>query len=338
MTTITTLSTMQKSHGNRLLIAGQDKEVQRARQELTTGLKADVYADGTFRTAQSLDLRNRLMRADAFATSNKLLSAKLGVMGDAVTSIRRDAQEFLALSVAFGGRGQGDETLQAQANSLLQRTMSYLNTVYAGEYLFSGIDTNQTSLTLPAGGFPTGEIAPPGGATEVAAAIAAVDAYFGLGAASGARAAFLDDAYAGSATLQSAQIDENATVAYGITAQDEAMRQLYKGLTMLAKTDVSRMPDGPEYEAWLAEANGAITKAVAGLQSAEVHLGNTQSEVVRVTEHQSRLSELYNNRIVDIEGIDSYEAATRLEALSAQLEASYAVTVRLKNLSLLNFL
>src|SRR5690606_17789714 len=132
---------------NRLLIAGQDKEVQRARQELTTGLKADVYADGTFRTAQSLDLRNRLMRADAFATSNKLLSAKLGVMGDAVTSIRRDAQEFLALSVAFGGRGQGDETLQAQANSLLQRTMSYLNTVYAGEYLFSGIDTNQTSLT-----------------------------------------------------------------------------------------------------------------------------------------------------------------------------------------------
>lgn len=338
MTTISTLSTMQKSQSTRLLIAGQDKEVQRARQEVTTGIKADVFSDGSFRAAQSLDLRNRLMRADAFATSNKLLNAKMDVMSEAVSAIRGDAQEFLALSVAFGGRGQGDETLQAQAEAVLQRTMGYLNTIYAGEYLFSGTNTGQRSLTMPAGGFPTGTIAAPGGAAEVAAAISAVDAYFGLDVPYAAGANFRDQAYLGSDKLQSAQIDENAAIGYGVTAGDESLRLLYKGLTMLARTDVSAMTDDGQYEAWLSEANGAITRAITGLQSAEVHLGNNQAEVTRAIERQSKLSALYNNRIIDIEGVDSYEAATRLEALSAQLEASYAVTVRLKNLSLLNFL
>lgn len=338
MTSISTLSTMQKSQSNRLLIATQDRDVQRARQEMTTGLKEDVFSDGTFRAAQSLDLRNRMARADAFATSNKLLNAKMDVMNEAIGSIRTGAQEFLSLAVSFGGRGQGDETLQFQAETVLKRTMSYLNTVYAGEFLFSGAHTSVSSIDMPDSGFPTGTIAAPGGAAEVAAAIADVNGYFGLGTAYTPGANFLEQAYQGSSTLQSAQIDENATIAFGITGQDESLRLLFKGLSMLAKTDISTITDDAQYTNWLNEANGAITKGIAGLQAAEVVLGNTETEVTRAVERQSRLGELYNNRIVDIEGVDSYEAATRLEALTAQLEASYAVTVRLKNLSLLNFL
>lgn len=338
MTSIKTLSTLQKSLSTRLAIATQDRDLQRARQEMTTGIKSDVFADGSYRAAQTLDLRNRMARADAFATSNKLLNEKLGVMNGAIGGLRTGAQEFLALAVAFGGGNQGDSTLQAQAQTVLDRTASYLNTVYAGEYLFSGANTTVGSLQMPAGGFPTGTIAAPGGPAEVAAAIDAVNGYFGIGTAFDPASNFLDDAYQGSTSLQSAQIDENASIGYGITARDESLRLIFKGLTMLAQTDISTLEAGGTYSTWLNEATTALTKGIAGLQSAEVTLGNSEAEVNRAINRQSRLGDLYNNRIVDIEGVDSYEAATRLEALSAQLEASYAVTVRLKNLSLLNFL
>ena len=39
-----------------------------------------------------------------------------------------------------------------------------------------------------------------------------------------------------------------------------------------------------------------------------------------------------------MEGVDPYEAATRLSALETQLQASYAVTARLSRMSFLNFL
>lgn len=336
MSMISTLSTLQKSLGQRQGIADQDRAVQKARQEMTTGLKSDVYGDGSFRAAQTLDMRNRMARSDAYAVSNELLSAKMDVMSEGLGNIRRVVQDFSALMTSMSGEGQGAHVLQSNAKATLTQISNYFNTVYAGEYLYSGATVGKPSLTIPETGFSIGTL--PENATEaqVREGLEAVNAYFGLGV-DYSTTSYLTEAYAGSKDLQFAQIDENSSISYGVTLEDEGMRSLFKGLSMLANSDVNALT-GAAQDLWMKEALDAVTKGVDGISKVETDLGNARALVSRTVDRQHKLGEIYNNRVVDIEGVDSYEAATRLEHLSGQLEASYAVTVRLKSLSLLNFL
>ena len=47
---------------------------------------------------------------------------------------------------------------------------------------------------------------------------------------------------------------------------------------------------------------------------------------------------LLNQAFIDLAGKDQFEAAAQLRELEANLEASYLLTTRLSNLSILNFL
>ena len=337
MSTISTISTLQKSLSSRQAIADQDRLVNQARQELVTGLKADVYADRSFRAAQTLDLRNRMDRTEAYATSNTLLQGKLGIISGLISGVRSDVQSFQALSLSLSLGTQSRDVLVSEAQSLIKGITSQLNTVYDGEYLFSGQNRQAEPLSLPAS-LAEAQLPVTATAAQTADQIAALDAWLGLNGAPVSDPSYFTSAYGGSDQPANARLDEGTTIEFGMTAGDEAVRQLLKGLLMYAQTDVDQITDPTAFRAWVDEANAALGKGVAGLQAHEVTLGNQQNFVEDMIGRQESLSGIYNNRVVDIEGVDSYEVATRLEALSAQLEASYAVTVRLKSLSLLNFL
>ena len=337
MSTISTISTLQKSLSSRQAIADQDRQVNQARQELVTGLKADVYADRSFRAAQTLDLRNRMERTEAYATSNRLLQGKLEITSSLISGIRSDIQSFQALSLSLSLGTQSRDVLLSQADALLKGISSQLNTVYDGEFLFSGQDTLAQPLNLPAN-IPAAQLPENATAADVPGQIAQLDAWFGLNGATLSTPSYFTSAYSGSDIPATARLDEGTQMEFGMNAGDEAVRQLLKGLTMYAQTDVDKLSDPAAFRAWVDEANDALMQGVKGLQAREVTLGNQQGFVEDMIGRQQSLTTIYNNRVVDIEGVDGYEVASRLESLSAQLEASYAVTVRLKNLSLLNFL
>jgi flagellar hook-associated protein 3 FlgL len=48
--------------------------------------------------------------------------------------------------------------------------------------------------------------------------------------------------------------------------------------------------------------------------------------------------DIYKSQVVGLESVDPYEAASRISLLESQLQASYAVTARLSNLSFLYFM
>ena len=336
---ISTISTLQKSLNSRQLLANQDRDVQKAQQELTTGISADIYSERSFRAAQTLDLRNRMSRTESYSVSNDLLIGKLDVTSGLMASIRQGVQEFQALSVAFANGTQGREVLQPQANALIKTITSQLNTVYSGEFLFSGANTGESSVNLDSEGFPDMGLDEAGNLQKTRATLQSIDAYFGLGGADLATSGYVQGGvYTGSDTRQTARIDESTLFSYGITANDESIRQIFKGLTMFAQVDIAAISDPNSYALWLDEANTALSAGIDAMKIRETELGNQQKMVAETSQRQKNLTELYNNRVVDIEGVDAYEAATRFEALSAQLETSLSVTARLKNLSLLNYL
>ena len=214
MTLISTLSTLQKSLSNRQLIADQDRAVQKTQRELTTGLKADVYADGSFRAAQTLDLRNRMARSDAYAVSNQLLAGKLSVMSTALGNIRSKTQDFQALVTSLS-QGQGADVLQSNAKALVMQIAMQLNTAYAGEFLFSGEKGSAQSLTLEGNDFAIAGFDDLVAAGDLGAAKAALEDYFS--AAPQNEPNYLGQNYLGSSKRMSAQLDESLALDYGLS-------------------------------------------------------------------------------------------------------------------------
>ena len=67
-------------------------------------------------------------------------------------------------------------------------------------------------------------------------------------------------------------------------------------------------------------------------------LGTAQERVKSANDRMSIQIDIMTNHISLLEGVDPYEASTRVSALMTQVETAYAMTARIQNLSLLKYL
>ena len=107
---------------------------------------------------------------------------------------------------------------------------------------------------------------------------------------------------------------------------------------MIAATDPAEIADPEAYRIWFGAAVNAVSDGISGILDMETRLGTQQQVVEQTLSMQRDRQDLYNGQVLSLEGVDPYEAATRLSSLQTQLEATYAVTSRLSRLSFLNFM
>ena len=88
-----------------------------------------------------------------------------------------------------------------------------------------------------------------------------------------------------------------------------------------------------------------MDQALERLERGRTNIVNTQASVgmrrESIADEQALLQReqtLLNQAFTDLVGKDQFEAAAQLRELEANLEASYLLTTRLSNLTLLNFL
>ena len=84
-------------------------------------------------------------------------------------------------------------------------------------------------------------------------------------------------------------------------------------------------------------ANRSAT-GVTELVGLRASLGLTQSQISRAQDTLDTEETVLTNALNTLTARDQYEAASELEQLEASLEASYLLTSRLANLTLLNYL
>ena len=92
-----------------------------------------------------------------------------------------------------------------------------------------------------------------------------------------------------------------------------------------------------EQDAAIADRQGLIADRTREL------LGQTDLGIVQksVTDANSRMTvqrDIITNHVDALEGVDPYEASSRLSALMTQIETAYAMTGRIQHLSILNYL
>jgi flagellar hook-associated protein 3 FlgL len=81
-----------------------------------------------------------------------------------------------------------------------------------------------------------------------------------------------------------------------------------------------------------------VQQSITGLIETSSVLGISESRVTKANTALDNQLGLVKTHITDIEGIDTYEASTRMNTLLTQIETSYTLTSRLQQLSLINFL
>lgn len=298
--TILTVSSAQQSLNMRTIIARQNEELATLTKETASGLKEDVFAENPGAATQSLLMRSHMAATTSYKTSNELLEGKLDVIYTAVSNLTDEARSFQDLSLGGALTSMNRDEYQQQAAHTLNTLVASLNTTYNGEYLFSGLSTDQKPMEIDAGGASVTY----GGDTSGTAF---------------------------------APIDDTTTLNYGIRADDPAMTAVFDALNLVLSTDLNALSD-TDFETMRGTVTSLMNDGLSGLTSIAAGLGNNQSVLsAKIDDQNSRLN-IYNNAIAGVEVADAEETALRLNQLLDQLEISYQITSRLNSMSLLNYL
>ena len=329
----------------------------RAEQEGATGRHADPFAALVSRSIEALNTRTVYDRTEGQIESNTLLQNRLDLMATTLGNVREAAQDVLTMAITNTDASSADpKFLQETARDAYDTIVSFLNTSYNGKSMFGGVDSDRSPMNswnqvdgttglspsdvmsgLVGGGLTSG--------ADAAAKLAEIDAIFN-GTPSDPATAYEDTFFNGT-PLQSggttnprlnATIDDNLDISYGVQANDPGFRDMMRGLAMLASTDPAEITDADAYESWVGAAAGALGSGVNAVLASEARTGSMQKLVEDANDRLSAKREVLSLHISSLETVDPYEAATRLTSAQTQLQASYAVTARLSELSFLNFM
>ena len=347
---IATASTHFSAAMRQDLARGVQSRLSEASYEATTGRKADVFASLGARAGETLSLRTHLTRVEGFLETNTSLTNKLGMMSSSLGSVRSAAQGVLDASVGMQADGSmGADALRQAARTTFDQIVAIVNTPYNGQQLFAGIESGAPALqswtqaSAGTGLTPEDVMAAiiGGGVATASVAVTQVEEVFSSTHLADPTLNFEATFYNGAGTggaRQSALIEPGTVLDYGVQANDPAFTGLLQGLAMMATADPADFANQAEFGVWIDEATSALMGGIDGVLAAEGRLGGQQRVLDDMVERQQARVDLYKGQIDALEGVDEYEAASRVELLSTQLEATYAITARLSGLSFLNFM
>lgn len=346
-TTFTSTSAMAEA--TRLTMMKLQSQLTDAQKEVSTGRYTDVGATLGSRTGQTVSLRQEQTRLQAMMDSNSFASTRMDATQSTLKSISQDAQSFLNQLVA-APNGNVQNVLQGEAKSTLSALIGSLNTQVDGAYLFAGINADVKPIaeydqTPPAAnqqgvadafssafGFSQSD--------PQVANISADDMQTFLGSS------FADmfAAPAWKSTWSSAsdqnvrsRISTSELIDTSANANDEAIRKLASAYTMVADLGTTNLNQGA-FQKVVDKATQLTAEAIRGLTTVQANLGNAQQRVTNANSRMTIQSDIMTKHISALEGVDPYEASSRLSALMTQVETAYAMTARIEKLTLLNYL
>lgn len=322
--------------------------LSRAAQEATNGRLADVGLDLGALTGRDLVLRAELIDVDKLVDTNALVSGRLDVTQGRVSELIGIAQSFQKDLQAARNSADGGAVLATSAKSNLESLISAMNITMDGQYLFGGINT----AVAPMDDYAAGSASK----TAIDAAFFATfgfsqtsPAVSGIGAA--AMQTFLDTAFSAefddpawgtnwstaSDQVMRSRISTTQTIDASVSANEPAFRKLAMAYTMLSDLGTQNLSEGA-FQAVVDEAIVTIGAAIYDLAGVGAKLGTAQEQTTNATSRLKIQADLITQQVTAMEKVDQTEASVRVTSLQNQLEMSLALTARIQQLSILNYL
>ncbi len=343
------ISSLAMSQTLRYQVMRMQVELAQRTQESQTGRVADVGVALGAHAGRNLSMSRNIERLSGLMDANTLAANRLSASQDAMTQIGDLGQNLLASLTAANSSSDQVSVAQGEAERVLKSMTSLLNTNLNGEYLFAGINTDVK---------PVADFSDPSSAAK-AAFDAAFLAKFSFTqsdpAAASITAADMEDFLTNyvepqflgsgwetnwsSASNQkiTSRISLNETAETSMTANETGVRKLAMAAASLSNLLKGSLSDEAR-EVLNKKALSLTGEAVANIAGAQAQAGLAENRIEDANTRLSSQVTIYKSFIKETEGIDPYEAATRVNDLITQLEASYALTSRLQQMSLLRYL
>ncbi len=332
---------------SRSAISVLQRKLQIAQTEVASGRNHDLGLTLGRQIGGNLALRAELESAKTVTDRINVTRVQATAAQDALGSLSGIARDMIATLTGARGAQGGVSLAVSAAESALGSFESIVNAKVGEEYLFGGASPDRPPLRGPYSDEPK------------AAIDAAFLAEFGFAQSdgqsasvdSGAMTAFLegrladlfDDSgwtrlwsSAGGAGSGIRLSGENRVNPFP-NADGSYVRKLAEGLGMILS-----LGDGSYAEATF---QTAVDKAMAKLAEADglliaeqSRIGFVQSDLAATIERLERREAVLLEHIRQVEQVDPYEAATRVNDLMTHLESSYAITARISRLNLLDYL
>lgn len=344
------LSFVSLMNAPRMAVADLQRQLLERQQEASTSRKFDVGLSLGGRTNHAVNLRYELDLNLQQRDIGNLASSQLELTQSVLSSITSLAHDFTSQLIGARNAVNGQQIVSQAAGQALESLRTLLNTTHDGQYIFGGINSGVS----PVASYQT---SPPSAAKT--AVDAAFMAEFGFPQSSpsavGITPAQMDAFVAGnfsnefSATNWSAnwsqasdqnrtvRIDQTQVVEIPINANMQPLRDLAAAITLALDGGTGNLANGT-FQSLADKAAALSAKAEAGVGEVQSLVGNVQSDVAAARGRIERRNDILQKEINALEGVDPYEAATRVNTITNQLEASYSLTARLSRLSLLDYL
>ena len=295
-------------------------------QESVTGQYSDLTAHLNGRIGKAMLGQKAMDDLTNERTQLTIKEGRLDIIQRCLSVIDTDVGEIgVRMKAALGSEDYtARETVVRDAKAALQETFSVLNTRHGERYLFAG-DATSTQPFSDVDTFLSDISAIAAASTDAADFNTQLDAYFNT-PGSGWQA----NVYSGTATSSDPA---------GVTGMDPAIIQIVSGLAVIALSgsDSSVSLFNGKSEAVTA-ATDTLIDGRASLTDLRADRGILQEQIERSKESLDIEETILTKSFNQMTARDQYEAASELRQLESSLEASYTLTARLANLSLLNYL
>jgi flagellin-like hook-associated protein FlgL len=141
---------------------------------------------------------------------------------------------------------------------------------------------------------------------------------------------------ASSQTLTS-QISGSQTVNSSVSANSAVFQQLAQAYTMVADLGTQNL-NAAAYQAVTSTAQGLLSSAIGSLVNLQASVGVIQSNVSTATNKMSAEMNILSAQIGNLDNVNPYNAATRVNSLQTQIQTAYSLTAQLQHLSLVKYL
>lgn len=304
-----------------------------ARSEVVTGRRDDLPGVLGADTGAAQLLRKSISDVAVFKSA---VANALARSGAAHGVLARASEGVAALAVSFqSALGFGDENTiavnGAAARIALDGAVAAFNTRFEDRALFSGDAVDRLPFGN-AGALLDDVRALYASSADAAAFDAALDAYFD-DPAGGFATTFYQG---GDGEAARVEIADGELIEVSVRGDEPAIRNLLRGLASLAvaaESAPSDLRDGAiaSGAATLLSASDNVAALRADLGAAEQRAAAREASL---DAEEAALLAVYNDRTAR----DPFEAAAELRQIEAQLEASYVMTARISQLSLVNYI
>ena len=344
------VSTLVRSESLRLIAQRIARDLDSSAREMTTGRRDDLGASLGARLTRPVEARIDKAQLEALEQTDAVVAARLEIGQSALTTLQQGAGTLRSALIAAKATPDHRDALVETARGFLSNIVATLGRDAAGVAVFGGraLDGppvaawDETRAAGPARAIRDAFVAE-FGFDQDDPAVATIDRAAMQTFLSGAFAARFapagwsaDWSTASDATLTTT-IAPGETVQTTMSANDAAFRDLTRAVTMIADLGAGQLA-GDAFDALVDEALKALAPATGGLTRLQTGFGAAQQRLTDARDSMRTLRASLDEAIGADEGVDAYAAAARVNDLRTRLETTYALTARLRELTLLRYL